>query len=77
MKFKSKTNKKLLVSFGLLSCVGLVTLPIISCSKNNVVSLNEQQINEQFSKFYIRFCQKYKKIDWRKFFFALLCLNNV
>ena len=52
MKFKSKTNKKLLVSFGLLSCVGLVTLPIISCSKNNVVSLNEQQINEQFSKFY-------------------------
>lgn len=54
MKFKSivKTNKKLLVSFGLLSCVGLVTLPIISCSKNNVVSLNNKEIDTQFSKFY-------------------------
>ena len=54
MKFKSivKTNKKLLVSFGLLSCVGLVTLPIISCSKNNVFSLNNEEINTQFSKFY-------------------------
>lgn len=54
MKFKSinKINKKLLVPFGLLSCVGLVLLPIVSCSKNYIVSLNNEEINAQFSKFY-------------------------